>query len=59
MKKEEFEKQFGEQVRALKEDIIPWRKRNAQRIADIEARNLEADIKRKQAEMLEYVRGWL
>jgi len=43
----------GEAINSLKEDVIPWRKENAKVIAEIQTRNLEADIKRKEAETLE------
>jgi len=37
-------------VEAVKEDIIPWRRKNAQKIADLKARELEAEVEKKKAE---------
>jgi hypothetical protein len=37
-------------VEAVKEDIIPWRRKNAQKIAELKARELEAEVEKKKAE---------
>jgi hypothetical protein len=43
----------GDAIVAVKEEIIPWRKENAKRIADLEARAAEVEIKKKEAETKE------
>jgi hypothetical protein len=43
----------GDAIRAVKEDVIPWRRKNAKRLAELEARKAEADIKRNTAEAME------
>ena len=43
----------AEAINAIKEDIIPWRRKNAQKIAELKQQELAADIKKKQAETLE------
>jgi hypothetical protein len=40
----------GEAVDSLKEDIIPWRRKNAKKIADLKAKELEVEIEIKKAE---------
>lgn len=37
-------------VDSLKEDIVPWRRKNAQRIANLKASELEVEIEKKKAE---------
>lgn len=37
-------------INALKEDIIPWRKRTAQKLAELKAKELEVEIEKKKAE---------
>lgn len=46
----------GDAINSLKEDMIPWRKANAKRIADLIAKEAEVEIKRKEAEAL-YLRA--
>jgi hypothetical protein len=40
----------GEAVDSLKEDIIPWRRKNAKKIAELKAKELEVQIEIKKAE---------
>lgn len=43
----------AEAINAIKEDIIPWRRKNAQKIAELKQQELAADIKKREAEALE------
>jgi len=40
-------------IDSLKEDVIPWRRRNAQKIAELRAKETEAEIDKKRAETIE------
>jgi hypothetical protein len=43
----------AEAINAVKEDIIPWRRKNAQKLAELKQKEVAADIKKKEAEALE------
>jgi predicted nuclease with TOPRIM domain len=43
----------AESINALKEDVIPWRRKNAQIIAALKQEEIATDIKKKEAEALE------
>lgn len=40
-------------ITALKEDIIPWRKKHAKELAELRATHVRAEIRKKEAEALE------
>lgn len=40
-------------ITALKEEIIPWRKKHAQELAELQATHVRAEIRKKEAEELE------
>lgn len=40
-------------IRLLKEDIFPWRRKHAQKLARLQTKQLEAEIRQKEAEALE------
>ncbi len=40
----------GDAIDSLKEDIIPWRRRNAQKLAELKTQEAEAEIEKKKAE---------
>ena len=46
----------AEAINAVKEDIIPWRRKNAQKLAELKQQELAAEIKKKEAEALEIER---
>jgi hypothetical protein len=43
----------GEAYNAVKEDLIPWRRANAKKMAELEIRSMEESVKRDAAETLE------
>jgi hypothetical protein len=43
----------AEAINALKEDLIPWRRKHAQNLADLKETEVTAEIRKKQAEALE------
>lgn len=43
----------GDAIDSVKEDVVPWRKQNAQKVAALKLKETEAEIKKKQAEAVE------
>jgi hypothetical protein len=43
----------GDAIEAVKEDVIPWRRENAKKLAELQARKVEAEIKKNEAEAAE------
>lgn len=43
----------GDAIGAVKKELIPWKEEHAQTLADIQARKLETEIKKNEAEVME------
>lgn len=47
----------SEAIQSIKEDIIPWRKENAKKLADLKGKEAQAEIRKKEAEAAEIRAG--